>query len=436
MTFICLPSESFANVVIDNGYTGPETLLIENVVNPTELLLETYLKQRNIQSMEKNKETIPERFIGVVTEEEYKKSINYNTERIRFSMFTATISVGVLLLFTTGGLLNSLTKIVQDITQSNVLGIILLGLFIVLIDEIVGIPLAVYSTFTLEEKYGFNKTTAKTFIQDLIKNLIISVVFASTLYAVVISIIERLGDNWWIYAFVAVFLFQAIVFYLYPVLILPLFNKLEPITDEKFKEPIEKLLNKINFKAKGLFVMDGSLRSSHGNAFFTGFGNNKRIVFYDTLLETITPKEMESILGHELGHYKLGHIRRTLVSSIFFGFLGFYILGQVFMADQFFYGHGLDEVTLYSKFLLFYLVIGSYTFFTKPFTSYISRQREFAADDFSIEYTEVESMISGLLKLSKDNASNLTPDPLYSSYYYSHPPIAERVKSLEGKKKT
>ena len=400
------------------------------------LLLETYLKQRNIQSMEKNKETIPERFIDVVTEEEYKKSINYNTERIRFSMFTATISVGVLLLFTTGGLLNFLTKIVQDITQSNVLGIILLGLFIVLIDEIIGIPLAIYSTFTLEEKYGFNKTTAKTFVQDLIKNLIISVVFASTLYAVVISIIERLGDNWWIYAFVAVFLFQAIVFYLYPVLILPLFNKLEPIPDEKFKEPIEKLLNKINFKAKGLFVMDGSLRSSHGNAFFTGFGNNKRIVFYDTLLETITPKEMESILGHELGHYKLGHIRRTLVSSIFFGFLGFYILGQVFMADQFFYGHGLDEVTLYSKFLLFYLVIGSYTFFTKPFTSYISRQREFAADDFSIEYTEVESMISGLLKLSKDNASNLTPDPLYSSYYYSHPPIAERVKSLEGKKKT
>ena len=400
------------------------------------LLLETYLKQRNIQSMEKNKETIPERFIDVVTEEEYKKSINYNTERIRFSMFTATISVGVLLLFTTGGLLNFLTKIVQDITQSNVLGIILLGLFIVLIDEIIGIPLAIYSTFTLEEKYGFNKTTAKTFVQDLIKNLIISVVFASTLYAVVISIIERLGDNWWIYAFVAVFLFQAIVFYLYPVLILPLFNKLEPITDEKFKEPIEKLLNKINFKAKGLFVMDGSLRSSHGNAFFTGFGNNKRIVFYDTLLETITPKEMESILGHELGHYKLGHIRRTLVSSIFFGFLGFYILGQVFMADQFFYGHGLDEVTLYSKFLLFYLVIGSYTFFTKPFTSYISRQREFAADDFSIEYTEVESMISGLLKLSKDNASNLTPDPLYSSYYYSHPPIAERVKSLESKKKT
>jgi STE24 endopeptidase len=398
------------------------------------LLLETYLKQRNIQSMQRNKNAIPARFIEVVTEEEYKKSINYNTERIRFSIYTAVISVSVLLLFTIGGLLSWLTTVVLGITQSNILGVVLLGLFLVLLNELIDIPLSIYSTFYLEEKYGFNKTTRKTFIQDLLKSFIIQVSFSSALYSVVIIILERFGDNWWIYAFLAVFLFQAIIFYLYPVLILPLFNKLEPITDEKFKEPIEKLLNKINFKARGLFVMDGSLRSSHGNAFFTGFGNNKRIVFYDTLLETITPTEMESILGHELGHYKLGHIRSSLIGSIFFGFFGFYILGQVFKAEQFFINHGLDEITLYSKFLLFYLVIGSYTFFTRPISSYISRQREFAADDFSIQYTKVESMISGLLKLSKDNASNLTPDPLYSAYYYSHPPIAERVKSLEGKK--
>ena len=395
------------------------------------LLLETYLKQRNIQSMQRNKNAIPARFIEVVTEEEYKKSINYNTERIRFSIYTAVISVSVLLLFTIGGLLSWLTTVVLGITQSNILGVVLLGLFLVLLNELIDIPLSIYSTFYLEEKYGFNKTTRKTFIQDLLKSFIIQVSFSSALYSVVIIILERFGDNWWIYAFLAVFLFQAIIFYLYPVLILPLFNKLEPITDEKFKEPIEKLLNKINFKARGLFVMDGSLRSSHGNAFFTGFGNNKRIVFYDTLLETITPTEMESILGHELGHYKLGHIRSSLIGSIFFGF---YILGQVFKAEQFFINHGLDEITLYSKFLLFYLVIGSYTFFTRPISSYISRQREFAADDFSIQYTKVESMISGLLKLSKDNASNLTPDSLYSAYYYSHPPIAERVKSLEGKK--
>ena len=343
--------------------------------------------------------------------------------------------VGVLLFFTIGGMLNNLTVFVQGVTASNVIGAIFLGLLLIVIGEIIEIPLAVYSTFHIEEKYGFNKTTTKTFVTDLFKNLLIQSIFSSILYAIVISIIENLGNNWWIYAFIAVFLLQVIIFYIYPVLILPLFNKFEPLEDERFKKPIERLLKKIEFKAKGLFVMDGSLRSSHGNAFFTGFGNNKRIVFYDTLLETITPDEMESILGHELGHYKLGHIKKTLISSIFFGFAGFYILGQVFQSENFFYGHGLDELTIYAKFLLFYLVVGSYTFFTKPITSFISRQREFSADDFSIQYTKGESMISGLLKLSKDNASNLTPDPLYSAYYYSHPPIAERVASLENKLK-
>ena len=396
-------------------------------------LLETYLKVRNLKSIELNKNAIPERFASVVTEEEYKKSINYNIERIRFSILTSVFGVGVLLFFTIGGMLNNLTVLVQGVTASNVIGAIFLGLLLIVIGEIIEIPLAVYSTFHIEEKYGFNKTTTKTFVTDLFKNLLIQSIFSSILYAIVISIIENLGNNWWIYAFIAVFLLQVIIFYIYPVLILPLFNKFEPLEDERFKKPIERLLKKIEFKAKGLFVMDGSLRSSHGNAFFTGFGNNKRIVFYDTLLETITPDEMESILGHELGHYKLGHIKKTLISSIFFGFAGFYILGQVFQSENFFYGHGLDELTIYAKFLLFYLVVGSYTFFTKPITSFISRQREFSADDFSIQYTKGESMISGLLKLSKDNASNLTPDPLYSAYYYSHPPIAERVASLENK---
>ena len=179
--------------------------------------------------------------------------------------------------------------------------------------------------------------------------------------------------------------------------------------------------------------MDASLRSTHGNAFFTGFGKNKRIVFFDTLLKTINPDEMEAILGHELGHYKLGHVRKMLISSLVFGFAGFYLLSEILKSDNFFISHGLDSLTVYSKFLLFYLVIGSYTFFTKPFTASLSRKREFAADDFSFQFTDGEHMISGLLKLTKDNASNLTPDPLYSSYYYSHPPIAERVASIENK---
>ena len=396
-------------------------------------LLETYLKIRNLKSIDNNKDSVPPRFKDVVTDEEYKKSILYNTDRIKFQIFTALFGSVVLVIFTIGGLLNYLTEVVMDITSSNVLGAVLLGLLLIIVEEIISIPISIYSTFVIEERHGFNKTTKKTFVTDIFKSLFISGAISSILYATVIFIIISAGDLWWIYAFAAVFTLQAIIFFLYPVLIMPLFNKFEPLDDEQFKKPIEKLLEKVDFKSKGLFVMNASLRSTHGNAFFTGFGKNKRIVFFDTLLKTINPDEMEAILGHELGHYKLGHIRKTLISSLVFGFLGFYILNEIFKSDNFFIAHGLENLTVYSKFLMFYLVIGSYTFFTKPITSALSRKREFEADDFSFQFTDGEHMISGLLKLTKDNASNLTPDPLYSSYYYSHPPIAERVASIENK---
>ncbi len=398
-------------------------------------LLETYLKIRNLKSIDNNKDSVPPRFKNVVTEEEYKKSILYNTDRIKFQIFTALFGSVVLIIFTIGGLLNYLTQVVMDMTSSNVLGAVLLGLLLIIVEEIISIPISIYSTFVIEERHGFNKTTRKTFVTDIFKGLLISGAISSILYATVIFIIISAGDLWWIYAFAAVFTLQAIIFFLYPVLIMPLFNKFEPLDDEQFKKPIEKLLEKVDFKSKGLFVMNASLRSTHGNAFFTGFGKNKRIVFFDTLLKTINPDEMEAILGHELGHYKLGHIRKTLISSLVFGFLGFYILNEIFKSDNFFIAHGLENLTVYSKFLMFYLVIGSYTFFTKPITSALSRKREFEADDFSFQFTDGEHMISGLLKLTKDNASNLTPDPLYSSYYYSHPPIAERVASIENKLK-
>ena len=396
-------------------------------------LLETYLKIRNLKSIDNNKDSVPPRFKNVITEEEYKKSILYNTDRIKFQIITALFGSVVLVIFTIGGLLNYLTGVVMDVTSSNVLGAVLLGLLLIIVEEIISIPISIYSTFVIEERHGFNKTTKKTFVTDIFKGLLISGAISSILYATVIFIIISAGDLWWIYAFAAVFTLQAIIFFLYPVLIMPLFNKFEPLDDEQFKKPIEKLLEKVDFKSKGLFVMNASLRSTHGNAFFTGFGKNKRIVFFDTLLKTINPDEMEAILGHELGHYKLGHIRKTLISSLVFGFLGFYILNEIFKSDNFFIAHGLENLTVYSKFLMFYLVIGSYTFFTKPITSALSRKREFEADDFSFQFTDGEHMISGLLKLTKDNASNLTPDPLYSSYYYSHPPIAERVASIENK---
>ena len=304
-------------------------------------LLETYLKIRNLKSIDNNKESVPARFKDVVTVEEYKKSIFYNTDRIKFQIFTSLFGSVVLIIFTIGGLLNYLTQVVMDITQSNVLGAVLLGLLLIIVEEIISIPISIYSTFVIEERHGFNKTTKKTFVTDIFKGLLISGAISSILYATVIFIIISAGDLWWIYAFAAVFTLQAIIFFLYPVLIMPLFNKFEPLDDEEFKKPIEKLLEKVDFKSKGLFVMNASLRSTHGNAFFTGIGKNKRIVFFDTLLKTINPDEMEAILGHELGHYKLGHIRKTLISSLVFGFLGFYILNEIFKSDNFFIAHGL-----------------------------------------------------------------------------------------------
>ena len=307
-------------------------------------LLETYLKIRNISSIQKNKNKIPERFKNLVTEEEYQKSIEYNLDRVKFQIFTAFFGSTVLIVFTLGGLFNYLAKLVINTTSSDVLGAVLLGLLLLIVEEIISTPVSIYSTFVIEERHGFNKTTKKTFATDVIKSLLISATISSLLYAIVIYIVVNLGEMWWLYAFGAVFLLQAIIFFLYPVLIMPLFNKFEPLDDEAFKKPIEKLLEKIDFKSKGLFVMNASLRSTHGNAFFTGFGKNKRIVFFDTLLKTITPDEMEAILGHELGHYKLGHIKKGLLSSLVFGFIGFYLLSEIIQSNNFFLDHGLSLI--------------------------------------------------------------------------------------------
>lgn len=397
------------------------------------LLLESYLVFRNISSIKRNKERIPSRFKDIVTNQEYSRAVNYNISKLRFQIVSSFTSSALLLLITLGGLLSLLTKIATETTSSNVIGAILLGVLFIIFSEIVGMPFSIYSIFFLEAKYGFNKTTVKTFILDTIKQFILSVILISIIFSIIVIIIQYFVSFWWLYAFIAVFIFQVILFFVYPTLIAPLFNKFEDLSDERFKEPIEKLLEKVEFESKGLLVMNASLRSTHGNAFFTGFGKNKRIVFFDTLLKTITPNEMEAILGHELGHSKLGHIREGFVITTLFSFFSFYILGWVFSSDNFFTAHGLTELTIFSKILMFYLVASSYVFFIRPVSSYLSRKREFQADDFSLKYTNAEHMISGLLKLSKDNASNLTPDPMYSGYYYSHPPIAERIKSLEEK---
>jgi len=397
------------------------------------LIIENYLIYRNILFIKKNRKVVPKKFSNIITNDEYIHTNNYNISKLKFQFISSISSLIFILLLTFGGVINFLTKSVINITDINSLGAVLLGIAFIIISEIIDIPFAIYSTFKIEAKYGFNNTTKKTFILDFFKSLVLSIILISIIFSLIVIIVENFSSYWWLYSFISILIFQIILFFLYPTLIAPLFNKFKPLTDEKFKKPIEKLLKKVEFESKGLMVMNASLRSTHGNAFFTGFGKNKRIVFFDTLLDTITPNEMEAILAHELGHAKLGHIKKGLLVTTILSFFSFYILGLTYNSNSFFLGHGLNELTIYSKIFLFYVVSSYYIFFMRPIFSYTSRKREFEADDFSIKHTNGKYMISGLIKLAKDNSSNLTPDPLYSKYYYSHPPISERLDSLEFK---
>jgi len=399
----------------------------------TKLIVENYLIYRNILFIKKNINVVPKRFENIITKDEYILTNNYNISKLKFQFLSSISSLIIILLLTFGGLINFFTNLISNLTDINSLGAVLLGIIFIIISEIIEIPFSIYSTFKIEAKYGFNKTTKKTFVLDFFKSLALSIILISIIFSLIVIIVENLGSFWWLYSFISIFMFQIILFFLYPTLIAPLFNKFKPLTDEKFKKPIEKLLKKVKFEAKALMVMNASLRSTHGNAFFTGFGKNKRIVFFDTLLDTITPNEMEAILAHELGHAKLGHIKKGLAASTILSFFSFYILGLTYNSNNFFVGHGLNELTIYSKIFLFYIVSSYYIFFMRPIFSYLSRKREFEADDFSIKHTNAKYLISGLIKLAKDNSSNLTPDSLYSKYHYSHPPISERLKSLELK---
>ena len=302
----------------------------------TKLIVENYLIYRNILFIKKNINVVPKRFENIITKDEYILTNNYNISKLKFQFLSSISSLIIILLLTFGGLINFFTNLISNLTDINSLGAVLLGIIFIIISEIIEIPFSIYSTFKIEAKYGFNKTTKKTFVLDFFKSLALSIILISIIFSLIVIIVENLSSYWWLYSFISIFMFQIILFFLYPTLIAPLFNKFKPLTDEKFKKPIEKLLKKVKFEAKALMVMNASLRSTHGNAFFTGFGKNKRIVFFDTLLDTITPNEMEAILAHELGHAKLGHIKKGLVASTILSFFSFYILGLTYNSNNFF----------------------------------------------------------------------------------------------------
>ena len=393
--------------------------------------IEAILEYRNKKNVLINRNKVPEKFAGQVTIEEHQKAADYTIAKISSGQIFNLINFFILLGWTLGGGFNQLDIFVRSLGLSSLwMGVIFIFSF-GLISYLLHLPQSLYTTFVLEERFGFNKTTPKIFILDTIKAFILGILIGGPLLLSILWIMDKYRDNWWLMAWALLTAFQLLMVWAYPVLIAPLFNKFSNLEDGEVKNKVLELLKRTGFKSKGLFVMNASMRSSHGNAYFTGFGKNKRIVFFDTLIKTLEPEEVESVLAHELGHYQKKHILKSIIKSILFSLVGFFILKNIYNWVPFYLGHGARVPSDYMAIMLFSTVSGIYTFFLTPINSWFSRKNEFEADEFAAKNANASKLISALVKLYKDNASTLTPDPIYSSYHYSHPPALERVKFLE-----
>jgi STE24 endopeptidase len=299
------------------------------------------------------------------------------------------------------------------------------------ISSLLNLPFSLYQTFVIEERFGFNQTTIKTWLLDLLKTALLVAALGIPLLAAILWLMNQAGAQWWIYAWLLWMGFSLVLMWAYPAFIAPLFNKFSPLEDEALRERIEKLLRRCGFTSRGVFVVDGSRRSSHGNAYFTGFGRNKRIVFYDTLLESLSADEVEAVLAHELGHFKRNHLKKSLLLSGAFSLLGFALLAWLMRSDWFYSALGVEVASTHTALILFVLVMPVFTYFINPLFSALSRKHEFEADEFAHFNSDYKALISALVNLYRDNASTLTPDPLHSMFYDSHPPATIRINRLE-----
>ncbi len=394
-------------------------------------VIENFLETKNQNHILHNRDEVPEKFKDQITLEEHQKAADYSVAKIKAGKAFGLVGLVILLGWTIGGGLSKLQSLVTTFELSPITeGVVFVALF-GLISTLLSLPQSLYTTFVLEEKFGFNKMTPALFLKDTLKGLILGAVIMLPLFAGLLWVMQSLGDKWWFYGWALFTAFQFLLLSGYPRFIAPLFNKFNPMEEGEHKDRVIGLLERTGFTSNGLFVMDASIRSSHGNAYFTGFGKNKRIVFFDTLLKTLEPGEVEAVLAHELGHFKRKHIIKQLVRSVLMSLAAFYILGQLMQMPTFYTGHGVDQMNLHLALVLFALVSGVYVFWLTPLTSAISRKYEFEADDFAAKHSNAQDLIKALVKLYKDNASTLTPDPTYSAYYHSHPPALTRVGHLE-----
>ena len=389
-----------------------------------------WLAIRQINHVKKHRDKTPDAFAEKISLQDHQKAADYTIAKEKLGNVGLIISTALLLIWTLGGGLELVDQWVRQYQLSPLYSGVIFIITIGFISAILDLPLSLYSTFVLEEKFGFNRMTMKTWIVDLIKQTLLSLVIGIPLIMVILWLMASAGEFWWVYAWAVWMGFGFLMMWAYPAFIAPIFNKFTELKDESLKSRIEQLMTRCGFLSKGILVMDGSRRSSHGNAYFTGLGNNKQIVFYDNLLESLDEEEVEAVLAHELGHFKRKHILKRLVTMTFLTLFGFGILGWLMQQLWFYNGLGMSTPSIYAALVLFSISSPVFTFFLSPISAMISRKHEFEADDFAAEQADASKLIEALVKLYKDNANTLTPDPLHSAYYDSHPPAPVRIAHL------
>jgi STE24 endopeptidase len=391
-------------------------------------LTKLYLNFRNIKAIRGS--SVPDEFSDMITPADHLKATHYSIEKLSFSQIQILLEILMFSFWIIFGGYKFIDNLLQVKVQSELYrGLLFFG-SIALIDMIISTPFSLYSKFVIEQKYGFNKMTYTKYCSDLFKQIVLGIVIGLPLLTAILYIIIN-TKTWWLWAFLLFVGFQFFILWLYPTFIAPIFNKFTLLEEESLKKDINSLLEKVGFQSKGLFVMDASIRSSHGNAYFTGFGKSKRIVFFDTLLDKLQNKEVIAILAHELGHFKRKHILKMMIKSIFFLLIGFFTLGMLHKNPDFYQVHYGLEMSSYMAIALFTIITPIFTFFLTPISSYLSRKNEYEADEFAALNSDARDLISGLKILYKENSSPVVIDPLYSKFYYSHPAAIERVNFLK-----
>jgi STE24 endopeptidase len=391
-----------------------------------------WLTARQSRHVRAHRDAVPESFAGTIPLAAHQKAADYTVAKTRLATIDVCISVALVLALTFGGVLQWLSDAWARVVEpAGIAHGVLLIVSVVLLLSLLELPLTIYRTFVVEARFGFNRMTPRLFLADLAKQTLISAALGVPLLMLVLWLMAKMGELWWIWVWAAWAGFNLLVLLIYPTFIAPLFNKFSPLADKALAERIERLLERCGFRSSGLYVMDGSKRSSHGNAYFTGFGAAKRIVFFDTLLSRLAPGEVEAVLAHELGHFKRHHVWKRIAVMFGASLALLWALGQLIGQPWFYAGLNVSTQSTATALLLFVLVIPVFTFFLQPLMALHSRRHEFEADAYAVSNANAAELEQALVKLYQDNASTLTPDPLHSAFYDSHPPAAIRIARLK-----